>query len=1213
MKGIYVETQGRELIASLTHKDREVKMLCNSPHLSIFIHCLWHHLSHLPAGKLMDEAVALLRDTVVKTDSKDIFNTLIIADIHGAGGEDEESLSLTLSRYEAVWRRLHDPTVLFGLAMISLVQKLDPSRESALDRELVGRFIASNEKTFLSSFFRYIAPLFQRSTDTRGKGRRRTSSISKSLGSYGDGIGELLEEGMVDEDRTCASLGLLENLIEAPGVDVLAWMRRTHLTDQGGDTALRLIYAFASSYLVQWRPPASSISPVKGGINQASGERLLLACLHFLHRFVKSMTVAELPLMPHLQRCILTALAQPSLGQGAGGSSGLLELLLESLDNTVRLSRAPTSTGTGSSSKGVGRREGGGVEGYLTHERSREDAMRRLRLLLVNALLHHPGHLNRGPGQVSVWLRVADRLFVHLHTEYSITQCIIPVLGSLCQSVRMACMNIEDESTPIPSSEKDPGENVMVDLWTLELRVRLLEKLLLYYLEVTDVSVDADAVSDISLNSTTDLESKEEEEGEASEEKSGGSTASMGTGGLLSLFSTSNPSSKNGRATNGKGGSRLQGRVTVQEWMMEQLVTIFATLLRVCQVRILPRKDCMEVMSAQQALTHVFSRLLARYRKAILEALVEVWCEEGPWLQACDLPHREWEMVELIEGLEYREVMLAVMDHPKSSPDLDRTPRIRLLARLVRHTPLADLYAVVSSIEEFCRSVAAASSNASSLAGDGNGIKTLLSQLLIETWKRVRGMTVESEWRSLRESISELCVALLDSMIADWAGVIGDERAIAKVRGVPEDRQVLEELGLPSVDSSSVLPEVDLVRSVCFTANVTLPQLPTLTLPETMLSRLTSRLTTVFTLPILRVDPGKRPHPLYLLGLYLLDRTVHQSLPTTAWKREVWELYGDASFFRVPTERLGKGKHGPWRPILQAVVHYDREKLTEALSRLTASSTNIFTSRETEALQKAQAVHRFAYLILCGEKDQYLPFLPGLQEKIVELLKTQSHSLVVLREVYLCLRVILFRHSSKYLTGFWPLIITEMVSFFTGMAEKTSPLSEKDEQVLVVICRFLDLIITLAPTEFQLFQWIFVRELSERKDGPEGKGEDGAVGSGGGSSEEVGEGDEGARKTSMTGLKGKVAPVDSAAFFSPTLESLGRRLGGAHWDAPLHMLDVPGGTESKRRPTLEVGTSPGQLETFFATLGDKLLWQSSSPVDEVYVDEQLELEFFELE
>lgn len=170
-------------------------------------------------------------------------------------------------------------------------------------------------------------------------------------------------------------------------------------------------------------------------------------------------------------------------------------------------------------------------------------------------------------------------------------------------------------------------------------------------------------------------------------------------------------------------------------------------------------------------------------------------------------------------------------------------------------------------------------------------------------------------------------------MIADWAGIVTDEKALSKVRGIPEDRKVLEELGLPSVDSSTVLAEIDLARSVCFTANVTLAQLPTLTLPETMLSRLTSRLTTAFTLPILRVEPGKRPHPLYLLGLYLLDRTVHVGLPSTAWKREVWELYGDAGFFRVPAERLGRGTHGPWRPILQAVIHYDREKLTEALSK----------------------------------------------------------------------------------------------------------------------------------------------------------------------------------------------------------------------------------------------------------------------------------------
>jgi len=61
------------------------------------------------------------------------------------------------------------------------------------------------------------------------------------------------------------------------------------------------------------------------------------------------------------------------------------------------------------------------------------------------------------------------------------------------------------------------------------------------------------------------------------------------------------------------------------------------------------------------------------------------------------------------------------------------------------------------------------------------------------------------------------------------------------------------------------------------------------------------------------------------------------------------------------------------------------------IGRISTSPTSaLFTSRDQESLNRALMLRRLSFVIWCGTVDQYLPQLPNVQEKLVELLKLST-------------------------------------------------------------------------------------------------------------------------------------------------------------------------------------------------------------------------------
>lgn len=203
----------------------------------------------------------------------------------------------------------------------------------------------------------------------------------------------------------------------------------------------------------------------------------------------------------------------------------------------------------------------------------------------------------------------------------------------------------------------------------------------------------------------------------------------------------------------------------------------------------------------------------------------------------------------------------------------------------------------------------------------------------------------------------------------------------------------------------------------------------------------------------------------------ILREMTRISVAIKAWRGGISDIFNDTRFF---TSSMEAGMD--FRSIIQAWVDTEKSVFADFLGKVTsAPSTNIFTNRETENQLRSMNLRRMSYILLCGEKNQFLTSLPSIQEKLVDVLKNTSAP-VVQAEVYLCVRVLMCRLSQHNLDSFWPVILSEMYRLLEQtMIDVPSDGSEALSLILSV-CKFIDLLLVLQTEEFQMHQWIFVTD-----------------------------------------------------------------------------------------------------------------------------------------
>ena len=206
-----------------------------------------------------------------------------------------------------------------------------------------------------------------------------------------------------------------------------------------------------------------------------------------------------------------------------------------------------------------------------------------------------------------------------------------------------------------------------------------------------------------------------------------------------------------------------------------------------------------------------------------------------------------------------------------------------------------------------------------------------------------------------------------------------------------------------------------------------------------------------------------------------------------AWKKDVGDAFNDARFFGSSLAVV----QSDWLPILRQWSLNDKERVPEILARISPPSTAgiVFgvgaTSARLEADRKTQLnLRRVATLILASSDDALVAELPAILDKLVELFAataTSSPSSTTRAEVYLVVRALVLKTSAIHLAMVWPVINAELHAAVSSVvAPDHSAASDTYNNTSVLqACKLLDLLVCVAPDDFQLHEWLFVTDTVE--------------------------------------------------------------------------------------------------------------------------------------
>ncbi|KAK9369940.1 Dopey, N-terminal-domain-containing protein [Lipomyces kononenkoae] len=202
-------------------------------------------------------------------------------------------------------------------------------------------------------------------------------------------------------------------------------------------------------------------------------------------------------------------------------------------------------------------------------------------------------------------------------------------------------------------------------------------------------------------------------------------------------------------------------------------------------------------------------------------------------------------------------------------------------------------------------------------------------------------------------------------------------------------------------------------------------------------------------------------------------------IPATekAWKASVTDAYYDSKFFTV-----GEILRPKWRDIVRQWLKNDKERMPDLIARVSSHSSNanvLFGWSDQESVMRRLNLRRVAFAYMCGEKDQFLTNLRETLDKLSELVSS-SVCASIRSDVFLCLRGIILRTSPVHLPPFWTFIYTELQDVFSELTNgDPNKLRPENLQGVFAACKLLDTILVLGSEEFQVHQWLFIKDTLE--------------------------------------------------------------------------------------------------------------------------------------
>lgn len=215
-----------------------------------------------------------------------------------------------------------------------------------------------------------------------------------------------------------------------------------------------------------------------------------------------------------------------------------------------------------------------------------------------------------------------------------------------------------------------------------------------------------------------------------------------------------------------------------------------------------------------------------------------------------------------------------------------------------------------------------------------------------------------------------------------------------------------------------------------------------------------------------------------ILSLFL--KLAKKAPSAKPWKKELADVFADPKFLSTPLDLM----QTDWFPLLRQWCLYDKERIPEILSRLTApSSAGIMfgvgaSTARLEADRKAQLnLRRLCLLLLASAEDTFATNLRAIEEKLAELFEASSSSspsMAIKSELFMVCRTLVLSLSTVHLASVWPLLNHKLQMALLSLLSASTNDSGFSNASLLQACKLLDLLVAISPDEFQLHEWLYI-------------------------------------------------------------------------------------------------------------------------------------------
>ncbi|KAL8808463.1 MAG: hypothetical protein Q9182_000013 [Xanthomendoza sp. 2 TL-2023] len=242
--------------------------------------------------------------------------------------------------------------------------------------------------------------------------------------------------------------------------------------------------------------------------------------------------------------------------------------------------------------------------------------------------------------------------------------------------------------------------------------------------------------------------------------------------------------------------------------------------------------------------------------------------------------------------------------------------------------------------------------------------------------------------------------------------------------------------------------------------------------------------------PTLRSKSFPQNVTLKFLDLLLSLTQVHEASKT--WRRDIADAFVDPRLFCHHSHEL---VDSGWLPLIRQWIVLDKDRMDDFVSRLPSpTSAGIMfgvgaSSARLEADRKAQLnLRRVATLLLAATGDGFVEKIGTIQEKIADLLtatSASSPSSAIRPEIYMVLRALVLKVLPVHLALFWPLITKELQEAISSLFPGRSQ-DKYNIHCVVHACKLLDVLVLIAPEDFQMRQWLFITDTIDAVYRPQG-------------------------------------------------------------------------------------------------------------------------------